>query len=69
MAACSTVIHKEYVFGYSNDQNISYIWFLSTVPGSQFPNLLEFPNDNSNGTIFCHNVWSLASVPEIALET
>lgn len=43
---CNTVIYKKYIFGHLNDQNkllIEYIWSLSTILGSQFPEFLEFP--------------------------
>lgn len=42
---CDIVIYKKYRFGHSDDHNVFliYIWSLSTVPDSQLPKSLEFP--------------------------
>lgn len=39
------VIYKKFALGHSDDQSIFFIfiWSLSTVPGSQLPKPLEFP--------------------------
>lgn len=41
----SFVIYKEYMFSYSDDQNIhlKYIWPSFLISGSQLQELLEFP--------------------------
>ena len=42
---CHIVFYKKYIFDHSGDQNIFliYIWSLSTVPGSQPPEPMDFP--------------------------
>ena len=45
LSTYNIVIYKKFAFGPSDDQNIFliFIWSLSTVPGSQLPKPVEFP--------------------------
>ena len=56
------VLYRTYIFGHSEDQNLSFIYIFGLPPwflAHSSQNLWNFLSDKSNGRIFYHSIWSL----------